>query len=129
MVQAGNGDHKIKTATLERVCQAIAIDETDVLLSIDRVDCASNAFRISVNTDNLPAMRGQFPNQTTSTTADVERPLTMSWKCTRHKTMVVSIVIPAHPRIYNTKILQTSNISTITKCLQSLESSVAAATN
>jgi hypothetical protein len=97
MVQRGNSDHKIKAASLKRVRQAIAVDESDVPLDIARVDRVRDASRIGVNTDDLLAMRRQFPNKTTSTTAYVERPLTILWKCTQHKTMVVSIVIPAHP--------------------------------
>ena len=61
----------------------------------------NEACGIRINTDDLPAMRGQSPGERAATTAYVQRPPAGKRKRARHETVVMSIVIPAHLSIFD----------------------------
>ena len=58
-----------------------------------------NALRVGINADDFFAMRSELSSQRASATADIKCALTVWWKCTKNKPMVVGVVVPAHPRL------------------------------
>ena len=58
-----------------------------------------DALRVGINVDDFFAMRSELSSQRAPATADIKGALTVWWKCTKNKPMVVRVVVPVHPRL------------------------------